>query len=37
MILIRKSLHVELLMRDFNIRVHRDEEDSTKETEVRKK
>ena len=36
MMLIRKSLNVELLMRDFNIRVHRDEEDPTEKTEVRK-
>ena len=37
MMLTRKSLDVELLMRDFSIRVHMDEKDTTEETEVRKK
>ena len=36
MMLTRKSLDVELLMRDFSVRVHRDEKDTREETEVRK-
>lgn len=34
--LIREPFHVELLMRHFNIRVHRDKEEPTEEMEVRK-